>query len=213
MQGQKLQLRNLKRRVVTSTSRNVLSFRNRYLDKFIFIHINKTGGSSVEKALNLSLEHKTVLEKIEEVGKEQWSRRYTFTVVRNPWDKVVSHYHYRLLRNRTDLATNPISFKEWVHLTYGAQDSFYYDAPKLFMPQVDWLCDRDGKIVVDFICRFENLNSDFANVCARLNLNVSLPHVKASNRGHYTDYYDEETSEIVKAWFKKDIETFGYVFG
>ncbi len=188
------------------------TLRHHYIDKFVFIHINKTGGSSIEKALRIPFEHKTALEKIKEIGRRQWERRYTFTVVRNPWDKVVSHYHYRVQTNQTNLGVKNIEFRDWVRLTYGNKDPFYYDKPKMFMPQYNWITDHDGNILVDFICRFENLSYDFDYVCKKLGKAVSLPHTKASKHSHYSDYYDEETIGIVASWFKKDIQNFGYRF-
>jgi chondroitin 4-sulfotransferase 11 len=186
--------------------------RHRYFDDFIFIHINKTGGSSVEKALRLPLEHKTALEKIEEIGREQWEKKFSFAVVRNPWDKVVSHFHYRVQRNRTGLAVNRIDFKDWVRLAYGEQAAPYYDNPKMFMPQLDWICDQKGEVLVDMICRFESLASDFEKVCKRIGRKASLPHVKSSSRRGYREYYDDETAQIVRGRFRKDIEAFGYEF-
>ena len=183
-----------------------------YFDTFIFIHINKTAGSSVEKALRLPFEHKTALEKIGEIGRDNWNNKFTFTIVRNPWDKVVSHYHYRVKTNQTDLRNNTIEFNEWVKRTYGIQDTFYFDNPKMFMPQVRWISDEQGNIIVDEIIHFENLDSEFDDVLEKLGKKKKLPHVKKSNRGNYRDYYNEETTEIVRLWFEPDINRFGYHF-
>ena len=137
--------------------RAVLSAKYRHLDGFVFIHINKTAGTSIKKALWIPFEHKTALEKIEELGRERWDQRLTFTAVRNPWDKVVSHYHYRVKTNQTELGTNTIPFPEWVKRTYGEQDPFYLDQHKMFMPQVDWISDENGEILVDESVHFEYL--------------------------------------------------------
>ena len=186
--------------------------KHRHLDRFVFVHINKTGGSSVEKALKIPFEHKTALEIIEEIGRKNWDRKLTFTVIRNPWDKVVSHYHYRVKTNQTNLRDNPIEFKEWVERTYGNQDVHYYDDPKMFMPQMNWITDKNGNILVDEIIHFENLDDEFNEVLEKLGKNTTLPHVKSSNRGNYREYFDEETIEIVRSWFERDIERFGYQF-
>ena len=74
--------------------------KQKYLQKFVFIHINKTAGSSIEKALKLRFEHKTALEKRAEIGPELFAEKFVFAFVRNPWDKVVSHYHYRVRTNQ-----------------------------------------------------------------------------------------------------------------
>ncbi|MFL0796691.1 MAG: sulfotransferase family protein [Cellvibrionaceae bacterium] len=181
-------------------------------ENFIFIHINKTAGSSIEAALSLPLEHKTAQEKIEDIGIKQWNDSFTFTTVRNPWDKVVSHYHYRVKTNQTDLGDNPICFKSWVRKAYGEKDPFYYDKPKMFMPQKDWICDDKGEIIVNFICRFEHLQEDFKSLCKQLGVEATLPHLKATKRSQYQHYYDSETRKIIEEWFRKDIDTFDYEF-
>ena len=58
----------------------------RYFQEYIFIHINKTGGTSIEKALNLPLQHKTALAKRNYIGEKNWSRKFSFAFVRNPWE-------------------------------------------------------------------------------------------------------------------------------
>ena len=60
--------------------------------------------------------------------------------------------------------------------------------------------------------RFENLSEEFAQIAKHLQLDVTLPHVKRSKRGNYRAYYDEATAQIVRDWFKRDIEIFGYEF-
>lgn len=183
-----------------------------YTDKCVFIHINKTGGSSVEVALGLKWEHKTAIEKIEEIGRTQWNKKFTFAFVRNPWDKVVSHYCYRVKTNQTNLGVNPIKFTDWVKLSYGEQNLDYYDKPKMFMPQSDWITDTSGEVLVNFVGRFENFEQDFKIVCDRLKCKVELPHKKKSERGDHQSYYDRESREIIAEWFRKDLDRFGYKF-
>jgi len=199
-------------RKAEKTKRAIRSFRYKHLDGFIFIHINKTGGSSIEKALKIPLEHQTAREKIEEIGLKKWNRKLTFAVVRNPWDKVVSHYYYRVKTNQTGLRDNPIDFKDWVKRTYGKKDAVYYDKPKMFMPQTDWITDNKNNIVVDEVIRFENIEDEFSRVLDKINKKVRLPHMKKSGRDDYWLYYDDDTAEIVRKWFYSDIETFGYNF-
>jgi chondroitin 4-sulfotransferase 11 len=190
----------------------VLGLRERFLLDFIFVHINKTGGSSVEKALGLRLDHSTALERRAKLGAAEWESRFTFTIVRNPWDKVLSHYAYRLRTEQTNLGSRPVDFRTWVRLAYGEQDPSYYDKPKMFMPQFRWISDEDGRIIVDFIGRFERLEADFAKVCDRIGRTTTLPHLKASPRGDYRGAYDDEAAEIVASRFAQDVEAFGYRF-
>ncbi|WP_223788349.1 sulfotransferase family 2 domain-containing protein [Marinicella meishanensis] len=179
---------------------------------YIFIHINKTGGSSVEKALGLPFEHLTALEKKAEVGANKWQSKFTFSFVRNPFDKVCSHYRYRVRTNQTQMQTSPISFNEWVRRSYGDRDPQYYDKPKMFMPQVEWLADAQGHLLVDQVYRFEQLAADFSDLARRFDLNVRLPHLKASKKVSYRDYFDDTSKSIISDRFAGDLATFDYHF-
>ena len=189
-------------------------WRHERFDDFAFIHINKTAGRSIESALKIPFEHATAREKIARIGLRRWRRKYTFAVVRNPFDRVVSHYHYRLGKDATLLKTRPVPFNRWVELAYGRRDSRYYDNPKMFLPCMDWISDEDGKVLVTFVARFENLNDDFATICGHIfNRRMTapvLPHVNASQRGHYRDYYDDAGIDVVRRHFARDIEAFSY---
>jgi chondroitin 4-sulfotransferase 11 len=188
--------------------------RVRHRDDFVFVHINKTGGSSIEKALKLpsAPNHHTALQWRSEIGDAEWDRRFTFTFVRNPWEKVLSQYAYRLQREDKALMASGIDFNSWVRLTFEDHDPTYYNQPKMFMPQAAWICDENGEQLVDFIGRFERLEEDFATVCRRIGRSGSLPHAKASRHGHYRDAYQRGAREIVSHWFARDIEWFGYTF-
>ncbi len=179
---------------------------------YIFIHINKTGGSSVEKALNLPFEHLTAMEKINEVGLDKWQSKFTFAFIRNPFDKVCSHYRYRVKTNQTNLKVKPMSFSNWVKKTYRDQDTYYFDNPKMFMPQVKWLCDNSGAMLVDQVYRFETLHEDFGSLCDKFSLTASLPHLKASKSVDYRGFYDHETREIIAHCFAQDLALFDYRF-
>lgn len=181
---------------------------------FIFIHINKTAGTSVGRAIGLPVKHHLMaIEVIERIGLEKWNQAYKFTVVRNPWDKVVSHYEYRRKKNKTGIATRQVSFSDWVNMTYGDEkDTFYYNNPRSFQPQVEWLKDNDGSVSMDYIIKFEAINEGFEQVRKAIGLDAELPHLNASKRAAYESYYDTETRDIVARWFHEDIETFGYEF-
>ncbi len=181
---------------------------------FIFIHINKTAGTSIGNAIGLPIKHhRTAREVIARIGKDKWNTAYKFTLVRNPWDKVVSHYEYRRKRNKTEVASRNIPFSDWVKKTYGQEkDLFYYNNPRAFQPQVEWLKDDEGKISIDFIGKFETINEDFDQIKKAIGLEAELPHLNPTKRDGYQSYYDDETREIVTHWFREDIEVFGYRF-
>ena len=89
--------------------------------------------------------------------------------------------------------------------------------------QLSWLTDKDGKLAVDFIGRFENLNEDFRTILNKINDihplpketggNWDLPWINSRSVGHdYKWYYNDETIEIVREHYREDIEAFGYEY-
>lgn len=186
--------------------------------EIFFVHINKCGGSSIENALGLPFRHTTASSFLSTVGPSRWRKGFSFSFVRNPWDRAVSHYHYLVATNRSDMAESPISFSEWAEKVYVAQDPAYYDIPAMFMPQSNWLLAEGAAgpddVIVDFVGRFERLQRDFDHIGEVLGLDVprKLPHLKKTERGPYQNYYTGATRSIIDRWFEDDIERFGYAF-
>ena len=80
--------------------------------------------------------------------------------------------------------------------------------------QSDYLIDLHGKVLVDFIGRFESLEADFNTICQRIGVAPpKLEHKRqAKDRGGYQKYYTDETRELVARHFAADIAMFGYSF-
>lgn len=182
---------------------------------FVFIHINKCAGTSVGAAIGLpKKQHLTALEVIDIIGEAAWRTAFRFTIVRNPWDKVVSHYKHRIKTGQTGMGENPVPFKQWIAATYGGgMDPVLYDQPKMFQPQVDWLRNRQGEVDVEYVGRFETMAESFAQIASRIGVDGTLPHLnRTQKQDDFRAYYDAETAEVIARWFKEDIERFGYRF-
>ena len=183
--------------------------------KFVFIHINKTGGTSITRVVGQPYRrHLTAKEVIDDIGMEKWRKAYKFTVVRNPWDKYFSMYKWRKKTNIRGIADEDISFSDWVKRTLEEKDPDYYDyfLQRMFQPQVDWLKDYSGHIDMDKIIRFENLQHDFKKVADTIGAPAELPHYHKTQQVSYREFYDAEAREIVAEWFKEDIKRFDYQF-
>lgn len=189
--------------------------------KCIFVHIIKTGGTSIERLLRKSKHHVYAKYYKKRIGCERWDKYFKFTFVRNPWDKMVSQYFYlqrKLMEGDKNLN---LTFREFIVNFSSFDESEYttqherHKAIKIrYNPvQLPWILNDDGNCMVDFIGRFENLQHDFNTVCDRIGLpGQQLPHKNKSEHKHYTEYYDDETRQIVAEKFAEDIEYFGYVF-
>ena len=98
-------------------------------------------------------------------------------------------------------------------MTYGeTKNPVYYDNPKSFQAQVEWLKDDEDRLSIDYFGKFESINEDFNHVKQIVGIDAELPHLNASRRVDYRSYYDDETRKIIARWFNEDISYFGYSY-
>ena len=185
---------------------------------FIFIHINKTAGTSIVSIVGKPFrKHLTAKEVIDAIGQEKWNAAYKFSVVRNPWDKMVSHYKHNIKTKPKSMVgfdgKGPIAFAEWLRLTLGpVKEKKYYNRPQHFLPQVEWLKDYQGRITMDAIIHFESLADGYRWVAEDLGLPKELPHLNATSSSKYREFYDDASRLLVAQWFWEDIAAFDYSF-
>src|SRR5262249_36530343 len=107
---------------------------------------------------------------------------------------------------------NEMSFEQFVDWIQYSSSTCIHSSPHRY--QLDWFVDPDGRILADFIGRFERLEEDWAVVAKKLGITEPLPHRRDSQRPHhYTEYYTARTREIIANKFRIDVEHFGYEFG
>ena len=132
--------------------------------------------------------------------------------MRNPWDWQVSYYHFILKEEthiRHELVKSMEGFEQYLQWVIETKNPFPKGATKL---QKELITDSDGKLIIDFIGRYETLQKDFDYVCQRLNIQVSLPYLNQSKHGDYQGYYNTKTIKLVEEHFQEDIALFGYTF-
>jgi hypothetical protein len=203
----------------------------------VFIHVPKTGGTSIETALGLHgpwqdenrrtffgmmgspdllalprtsafLQHLSIGE-VQELAPE--AREYfSFAFVRNPWDRMVSAYH------RTDPHLLEQGRQVGIHLSGLSFAEFLSRTERIehahLREQAHFICDRSGTVRVDYTGRFETIEQDFRSVCRRLGVDLPLPRLNTSTHRDYRHYYDGETAAFVAKRYRRDIELFGYTF-
>jgi hypothetical protein len=199
----------------------MISFQKR----FLFVHVPKTAGNSIQSVLRDYSEdelvalrgeqdgverfglrnpkykikkHSTLAEYREALGNEQFRSLYKFTCVRNPWDRMVSYY---FTPTQKVTAWDPKKFRKVISRALSVAE--YLQLEK----------EEDPFSSVDYVIRFENLADDFRTVCAALDISpTTLPQYNRSNREHYSKYYDDDLRELVRERFAAEIERFGYAF-
>lgn len=188
--------------------------------KAIFVHIPKCAGISVNKALfgNLAGGHTTLEHYLNIYEPKNILSYFKFTIVRNPWDRVVSAYHFLQQggMNQPDKTfyqqelAKFSNFEDFVKnwLRYPENLKKYHH----FQTQSHYILDKHNKVPLDFIGYLENIDKDFAHICKKMNIKATLPNSNQSKRNNYQDYYSNETRDIVAEVYKQDIELLGYDF-
>ena len=194
--------------------------------RFLFVHIPKTAGNSIQTILRDYSEdqlvalrkeqdgierfglrnpkynikkHSTLAEYRDALGNAQFGNLYKFTCVRNPWDRMVSYY---FTPTQSPEIWDRKKFRRIVSKAVSVADYLRLDQD-----------EQDPFANVDYTMRFENLADDFRTVCETLGISPgALPRYNRSSREHYSKYYDDELRELVHTRFAAEIERFGYAF-
>jgi len=203
--------------------------------KFIFIHSNKCAGTSLEVSLasvcgdddiigpvtleGLSDDYKHPInydkDKFEDtmsakeikdnIPLKYWNEYFKFSVIRNPWDRIISAWHWQT----RGLPPHSIAHINPLH-------KFLTTEP-LNPISISRQLEVDEKLCTDYIIRYENLDEDYKKVCNMLKIEpIELPKAKGGfrdGRYKYWEYYNDTTKEIISKKYKDDIENFGYKFG
>ena len=104
------------------------------------------------------------------------------------------------------------NFPDWLKfITTPSTFREYNECNWHFTTAID--CQSNMLRYVQSIVKFENFQEDFDKVCDDIGIpRMTLPHVNASARGSYRDYYNEETQDIVADYYGSDIELYNYSF-
>jgi hypothetical protein len=187
--------------------------------KAIFVHVPKCAGDSISLTLfkNFSGSHTTLTEYIYFLGPKRVASYFKFAIVRNPWDKLVSAYHYLKAGGwdgeDRDWFNSELGrfkdFDEFVRVWLNKENIW----KRVYLqPQYHFVIENHRKIQMDFIGLFENLEDDFLHITNRLGIETALAKTNKSKHKDYKEYYDDVTRKIVADVYDTDIKLFGYSF-
>ncbi|MEM7317647.1 MAG: sulfotransferase family 2 domain-containing protein [Pseudomonadota bacterium] len=207
--------------------------------RYVFVHIPKTAGTSFAlaledrakkddiligdtpkairrrrrvrdaKARGRLWKHSTLRDIDGLVALDDLKDMFTFTLVRNPWDRAVSYYHW-LRTQRFDhpsvKLSKELAFSDFVcHpvIATGFRNS----------PAATYMRRVDGVEHCNAFVRIEAFEKDAAPVFEHLGFAVNLPHLNRSDRGpDYRHYYNAETADCLARACAEDIKRFNYSF-
>ena len=180
---------------------------------FTFSAIQKFGPSKYSSSPTsniFTLSNKAYQRKYGYRDKKIMDSYFSFAFVRNPLDRMVSEFFWRKGFQSGDGfggKSPPSCFWEFV------KNLDYYCDPleAHYWPQYKFIYNDSGESQVDFIGKFENLQSDWDTICTKINKpRAKLPRIQSSKHDNYTKYYTRPLINIVKEIYEKDFDLFDY---
>lgn len=191
-------------------------------NRCIFIHVPKNGGIAIANGLfgkDRMLGGHYSVDFYKSVFGPDFDAYFKFAITRNPWDRLVSAFHY--------LKQGGLDFRdrEWEQRHIAEFKDFgkfveEWVTPKNifkgmhFTPQSQFICDSGGNVAVDYLGRFENFSLSYSEIRKRLDMgDQAPPHSNKSDRQReYRSYYNDRQAQIVADVYRTDIDVFGYSF-
>lgn len=190
--------------------------------RFIFVHIPRTGGTSLERLL-LSLELSKAWEVMDRksivdeligpskhykasriqalAGQVQWERALKISIIRNPFDKVISHYFQPYYRSINALSGNTLETFLKAYRPAPHEDGFtccdYLDREVDVLIRYEFYADQLHELLSPFGIRRDQIMQRIGAV---------------RETSCYRKYYSDSARKMVENLYKEDISRFRYAF-
>jgi hypothetical protein len=197
-----------------------------------FVHIPKTAGTTIEvlaenENILWGLKYKFKYPDLSFGGISNWHVPHiinpypetdTFTVVRNPYDRLISEYKWRLKKSRLfksrlfKYVNNVDNFNDWISSTLVNNNLRYFAIDGHLIPQHHFTHDKMHVRIIDTIIRFERLEVEFNHLMESRNMSLRIKQVEPLN------LYDEicltnitpSNLIYINEYYKYDFELLNY---
>lgn len=195
--------------------------RHQLKNKYLFIHIPKNAGTALCRALGDNEIHRVHLPYFvyRNAYMKAFNNYFKFSIVRNPWDRVVSIYSYlKAGGNQTIDKHFETMFKEqnitFEKFIFEFLDNQSMHSHSMFRPQFPFIYDEQETLMVDYVGRQENMNEALEEISNHIPIKASpLRSINASKRNDYRTYYTcNNLIDAVEKLYLKDVKLFKYTF-
>lgn len=203
----------------------------------IFVHVPKTGGTSLVEALKPyanrpPLPLRAIGYLFDDHGRTL--PEALFPIVGYPYhitarrlarlwgpDRFDALFSFGFVRNPWDLTLSEYLYilrrrghpkRAQVRRLSGFSDYVRWKRDHYARQQTEWLFDAGDTLLVDRVGRFENYSTDANRILEQLGLGGDIPHRNSTEHLDFRTYYDDATAHLVEAIFPDDIRHFGYRF-
>lgn len=185
-----------------------------------FIHIPRTAGKSVMRTLYTHDQFHFTVARMLSVSFPDVCALPRFAIVRNPWDRAVSAYHFATQggvpgwahMNHPERYQGPkfASFETFVHEYLSQHDPRELDG--VFRPQSCYVTLKDGSVPINYLGHFDKMAETEAWLSETLGRDVKFPRTNQTTRDFYPSYYNDDTRAIVGRLYQEDVDRFGFEF-
>jgi hypothetical protein len=146
-----------------------------------------------------------------------FSSYFKFAVVRNPWDRLVSTLAWTDQKWARGEELTAAQFNDKVQQAHTAlraamASGDWRSLSQHFYPQCTFIWDAQRRSLVDFVGRYEDLQTSWRQIRERLGVTADLPVRMKSHHRDYRDYYTPETRRLVGDMYALDVQMFNYEF-
>jgi len=141
----------------------------------------------------------------ERITPNVYNQFFKFSILRNPWDLIVSHYKWQ--NNTNNPNRSMLSFDQII-------ENIKTTHPYELINNLNRIMDLNLKeILVDQIIDFANFEDDLKVILKKFDIDFEvIPHKKKSKKTNYRDFYNNKQKDIVYKYFKKTIEIMKYEY-
>lgn len=196
-------------------------------DKYqcIFVHIPKTGGTSIEQSTLFNARGSSRAQSVgghrsamafQRKYPDQFKAYLKFTLVRNPYDRLVSAYFWIARGGSGNIYDNAIFEKHFKERPINFHAFCKSQLPELIndlihlKPQYHFACDEQRNLLVDTVVRQEDFRRGIKKVFKQLGAPYAYRHTSRSQHRHYASYYTPETQQLVLDLYQHDFTLFDY---
>tara|TARA_R110000772_G_scaffold148902_2_gene259524 strand:+ start:2250 stop:2852 length:603 start_codon:yes stop_codon:yes gene_type:complete len=191
--------------------------------KVAFVQIPKNASTSIHNVLRNSTDdshdHELYIELLINNDPELVENYYSFAVVRNPYDRLVSTFEY--MRDPIHDYGITGTFEDFVNEFYRRGPYFYTTESIHLWPQARFVGVKDT-VLIDDIIKYENLDTEWPKVVEKIAAGLpeghTIPSIILSDDNVSTlrigrpweYYYTDELKEKVYNLYTRDFKLFGY---
>lgn len=184
----------------------------------IFIHIPRAAGTSIaNEVIGRRAGHLTATEIKRQMGEDLYNTMFSFSVVRNPYDRLVSAYYYAKNRGGEHGGITPN--RDYKRPSFSTFERFILEwlpgrnihaLDYVFQPQYQFVFERDV-LQVDYLGKLENLDEVEKVVGENLKRTIRFNRYNQSKRGKdFAKYYNEPMRQVVQDIYMQDFKKLGY---